>query len=128
VVHPVSGIHKVLVVDDEQVIADTLAIILRNAGFEALTAYSGETAVALARGFRPEAVISDILMPGMDGIEACSRILESYPECKVLLISGQAGVEHHPLTTQLRMSPELEVLDKPVAPEELLQRLGWRHS
>lgn len=119
-----SNIHKVLVVDDERMIADTLAIILRNAGFEALAAYSGEEAVALCTRFRPEAIISDVVMPGMDGVEACSRILASCPECKVVLISGQAWVEPS-RTGRGPKARELEILAKPVEPEDLLARLGW---
>ena len=61
---------KVLVADDEQVIANTLAIILNQAGFEARAVYSGEKAIEALDSFEPDMLISDVIMPGMTGIEA----------------------------------------------------------
>ena len=62
--------RKVLVVDDERVIADTLAIILNQHGFDALAVYTGTGAVEQARSIQPDLIISDVIMPDMDGIEA----------------------------------------------------------
>ena len=61
---------RVLVADDEQVIANTLAIILNQAGFEARAVYSGEKAIEALEEFQPDMLISDVIMTGMTGIEA----------------------------------------------------------
>ena len=65
---------KVLVADDERVIADTLAIILNQSGFEATAVYNGEKAVEAARTLRPDMLISDVIMTDMNGIDAAITI------------------------------------------------------
>ena len=82
---------KVLVADDERVIADTLAIILNQSGFEATAVYSGEKAVEAARTLRPDMLISDVIMTDMNGIDAAITIQTILPNCKILLFSGQAA-------------------------------------
>jgi DNA-binding response OmpR family regulator len=110
---------KALVVDDERVIADTLAIILNQNGYEAVAAYSGAAAVEQARAGKPELIILDVMMPEMSGIEAAKRIRMTQPRCRILLFSGQPEtgdlLEHE--------GQEFEVLAKPVHPSELLARL-----
>ena len=59
---------RVLVVDDERVIADTLAIILNQNGFDASAVYTGTAAVDRARDTRPDLIISDVIMPDMNGL------------------------------------------------------------
>jgi CheY-like chemotaxis protein len=82
---------KVLVADDEQVIANTLAIILNQAGFEARAVYSGEKAIESLDTFEPDMLISDVIMTGMTGIEAAIATRAKRPNCKILLFSGQAA-------------------------------------
>jgi CheY-like chemotaxis protein len=74
--------QRVLVVDDERVIADTLVLILSQKGFEATAAYSGEKAVEAATAFRPDILIMDVIMGGMNGIEASLQISAILPLCK----------------------------------------------
>src|SRR5258708_27335699 len=82
---------RVLVADDEQVIANTLAIILNQAGFDARAVFSGEKAVEALDSFRPDMLISDVIMTGMTGIEAAIITRAPVPNCKILLFSGQAA-------------------------------------
>jgi CheY-like chemotaxis protein len=82
---------KVLVADDEQVIANSLAAILNHSGFEARAVYNGKAAVDSVGSFEPDIFISDVLMPKMTGIEAAIEILAQCPACKVLLFSGVAA-------------------------------------
>ena len=82
---------KVLVADDERVIADTLSIILNQAGFEATAVYSGEKAVETAKTLKPDMLISDVIMTDMNGIDAAIKIRGMLPSCKILLFSGQAA-------------------------------------
>ena len=82
---------RVLVADDEQVIANTLAIILNQAGFEARAVFSGEKAIEALDSFQPDMLISDVIMTGMTGIEAAIITRSKLPNCKILLFSGQAA-------------------------------------
>ncbi len=113
---------KVLVVDDERVIADTLAIILNQNGFDASPVYTGTGAVERARGERPDLVISDVIMPDMNGIDAAIHIREFLPHCKILLFSGQAATADL-LERARAQGHEFEILAKPVHPQDLLARL-----
>jgi CheY-like chemotaxis protein len=113
---------KVLVADDERLIADTLVMILNQCGFDARAAYSGETALELAATFEPEMLISDVIMEDLNGIDAAIRIRKSLPEIKVLLFSGQAATAD--LLEQARARGyEFEIMTKPVHPQDLLSRL-----
>ena len=113
---------KVLVADDEQVIANTLAIILNQAGFEAKAVYSGESAVESIDEFQPNMLISDVIMTGMTGIEAAIKIREKLPTCKILLFSGQAATADL-LEKARAQGHEFEILAKPVHPTDLLAKL-----
>jgi CheY-like chemotaxis protein len=113
---------RVLVVDDERVIADTLAIILNQSGFQATAVYSGEKAVEMAEKLRPEMVISDVIMNDLNGIDAAIQIRAMLPGCKILLFSGQAATAD--LLERVRQQGhEFEILAKPVHPQDLLARL-----
>ncbi len=113
---------KVLVADDEQVIANTLAIILNQAGFEARAVYSGEKAIEALDSFVPDMLISDVIMTGMTGIEAAILTRQKMPKCKILLFSGQAATAD--LLEQARADGhEFEILAKPVHPTDLLAKL-----
>ncbi len=113
---------KILVVDDERVIADTLVIILNRNGFEAAAVYSGEAAVDLARSMQPEMIISDVIMNDMNGIDAAIQIRAILPKCKILLFSGQAATADL-LEKARNQGHEFEILAKPVHPQDLLMRL-----
>ena len=113
---------KVLVVDDERVIADTLAMILNQSGFEARAIYSGEGALELAASFVPDMLISDVIMADLNGIDAAIRIKELLPGIKVLLFSGQAATADL-LEKARAQGYEFEILAKPVHPQDLLSRL-----
>ncbi len=113
---------KVLVVDDEQVIADTLAMILNQSGFQARPVYSGEKAVELASSFLPDMLITDVIMADLNGIDTAIRIRALLPQIKILLFSGQAATAD--LLEKARAKGyEFEILAKPVHPQDLLSRL-----
>jgi CheY-like chemotaxis protein len=113
---------KVLVVDDEQVIADTLAKILDINGYDASAVYSGLSAVESARALQPDLIISDVIMQDMDGIEAAIKIRAFLPSCKILLFSGQAATADL-LENARSQGHDFEILAKPVHPSELLAKL-----
>jgi len=113
---------KIIVVDDEPIIADTLVNILEGEGHDALAVSHGESAVKWAKMMLPDAVISDVIMPGMNGIETAKAIMQSLPNCRIILFSGQtASVD---LLAQARAEGyAFEVLAKPINPEKLLEKL-----
>jgi CheY-like chemotaxis protein len=113
---------KVLVADDERVIADTLAIILNQAGFDATAVYSGEKAVELAASMKPDMLISDVMMPDLNGIDAAITVRRILPTCKILLFSGQAATADL-LDRARTQGHEFEILAKPVHPQDLLAKL-----
>jgi CheY-like chemotaxis protein len=114
--------RRVLVVDDEEVIANTLAIILNQAGFEARAVFSGEQAVELLESFQPEMMITDVIMKGMTGIEAAIATRNKLPKCNILLFSGQA-VTADLLQEARTRGHEFEILAKPIHPSDLLAKL-----
>jgi CheY-like chemotaxis protein len=120
---PENRVHpKVLVVDDEHVIADTLAMILNQSGFDARAVYSGEKAVELASTFAPDMLITDVIMADLNGIDAAIRIRSVLPRIKILLFSGQAATADL-LEKARAQGYEFEILAKPVHPQDLLSKL-----
>ena len=113
---------RVLIADDEEVIANTLAMILNRAGFEARAVYSGEQALEMVHRFTPDMLIADVIMPGITGIETAIRMRTMLPSCKVLLFSGQAATSN--LLEKARADGHrFELLTKPVHPSDLLARM-----
>jgi len=115
--------RRVLVLDDERIIADTLSAILNLHGYESAAVYRGEDAVERSRSFHPELVIADVVMPGMNGIEAAIAIRKMLPGCKILLFSGQAATADL-LQEARRSGHDFEILSKPVHPDELLAKIS----
>ena len=114
--------RRVIVADDEETIATTLAIILNQAGFEARAVFSGEQVVELLDSFQPEMLITDVVMPGMTGIEVAIAVRNRLPDCKILLFSGQAATADL-LEKARAQGHEFEILAKPVHPQDLLAKL-----
>ena len=114
--------QRVLIVDDERVIADTLVLILCQKGFESTAAYSGEKAVEAATAFRPDFLIMDVIMEGMNGIEASLQISAILPLCRVILFSGSTETADLLQEAEAR-GYRFEILAKPVHPSDLVDRL-----
>lgn len=113
---------RVLVVDDDRIIADTLVAILKQAGFEGKAVYGGVEAVREASRWQPDLVISDVIMPDMNGIDASVAIQKALPKCKILLFSGQFATAE--LLRQARASGhDFELLAKPIHPQDILDKL-----
>jgi DNA-binding NtrC family response regulator len=113
-------------VDDEPIIADTLALILKREGFAVFAAYGPERALEIASVAPPNVLLSDVVMPGMDGIELAMEMCKQVPDCRVLLLSGQAAT-----MDLLAMYPDVTkrftILAKPIYPSDLvleISRLG----
>lgn len=114
---------RILIVDDERRIADTSALILQGQGYETAAAYDGDSGLARCREFHPHLVLTDVVMPGMSGIEMAIAIRQEFPGCAILLISGQAATADM-LESARRDGHRFELLAKPVHPTTLLQRVA----
>jgi len=113
----------VLVVDDESVIADTLAEILSRSGYAAMAAYDAEEALETALMMPPELLVTDVVLPGMSGIELSIKMKRIFPDCKVLLFSGQAATSGM-LASANTAGHRFELLTKPIHPNDLLKRVS----
>jgi DNA-binding response OmpR family regulator len=118
----IAGKKRVLVVDDEHSIANSLSWVLNKEGFDARAAYSGEEALETAATFLPNALICDVLMAGISGIETAIRIREKIPSCQVLIISGHVSALDLGENGSGKKHP-FDFLSKPVHPRVLLERL-----
>ncbi len=113
---------RILVVDDEVIIADTIVQILNRNGFIAEAAYSGEQAIEMARDTCPDLVLSDVLMPQVDGVEAAIQIRQLCPDTRIVLFSGQAATLEI-LSRAHARGYNFELLAKPIHPTQLIQHL-----
>jgi DNA-binding response OmpR family regulator len=113
----------VLVVDDESTIADTLTAILKQRGYAAIPAYDAESALESALLIPPELLISDVFLPGMSGIELAVTMQRVFPDCKVLLFSGQASSSDL-LASANNGGHRFSLLTKPIHPTELLAQVA----
>jgi CheY-like chemotaxis protein len=117
-----QGRHKILVVDDQKLIADTLAEILLEENFQAVAAYDGWAALKIARSLQPDYLLCDVLMPGMNGVELAIAIRKMFPNAKIMLFSGQAGISEI-LPDGTNRGFDFELIAKPIHPLKLIERL-----
>ena len=115
---------RVLVIDDEAPIADSLAEILIAHGYDAVAFYSGRAAIEFARERCPDLVVSDVVMPKMNGVDTVLAIRELCPVARILLFSGQAGTKDI-LAKARTHGHEFELVSKPIHPDQLLKKLGF---
>ena len=113
---------RVLVVDDERLVADTTAEILSGAGFDAKSVYDGWAALEMARSFLPDVLLTDVMMPQMNGVELAMTFSKTLPNTKVLLFSGQAGISVV-LDQGRDQGYEFPLIGKPIHPTKLIQTL-----
>jgi CheY-like chemotaxis protein len=118
---------KVIVIDDEALIADTVAEILNHAGLDATPVSDPVEAIRLAQAMQPDVVLSDVIMPAMNGIEAGIKIREMVPGCRIILFSGQAATVDL-LEKARKQGYHFDILGKPIKPEQLISviRTGFR--
>jgi DNA-binding NtrC family response regulator len=86
---------KVFVVDDEVQIAEVLSLGLREAALDVETFNDARSALLRAQDYPPDVLVSDIAMPEMDGIALAKALRKQYPNCKMILISGNPGWKTH---------------------------------
>lgn len=115
----VLGARKILIIDDEPTIADTLAVIFSSSGYDSRSVYSAEQALEVLEEWRPDLAIIDVVLPGMNGIEFAIFLRASYPACQFLLFSGQPGTSG--LLEEAKKKGHLfDILAKPLHPSFML--------
>ena len=113
--------RKILIVDDESAISDTMALIFRMQHYEARVAYTAERAIEVIAEWRPDLAILDVMLPAMNGIDLAIVIKANYPDCHVLLFSGHTNTAML-LEEAGKKGHQFEVLAKPVHPNVMLER------
>ena len=108
--------HTILVVDDEEDIRYALDIYLTQLGYKVLKAENGEEAINLFKVFGPSIILTDIKMPGMDGIELLRKVKKENPETEVIMITGHGDME---LAINSIRNDATDFLVKPINDEAL---------
>jgi CheY-like chemotaxis protein len=118
---PRQRVPHIFVVDDEKMIAETLALILRRSGYSARFFLNPLEALQVSLSEVPDLLISDVDMPQLSGIDLAIRMREQCPTCKILLFSGQAGTLN--LRELGKQGHDFHLLSKPIHPGDLLLRI-----
>ncbi len=108
--------NKILIVDDEEIIVKLLSMSLRSDGYEIVTAYSGEQGLEVFKAESPDIVVTDIKMPGMDGLELLKNIKKIDSEKEVIIVTGHGDIDSTITALQYGAS---DFINKPVRDEAL---------
>lgn len=119
---------KILVVDDEPDIVDMLRMMLESASYEVVSAYDGKEGIEKAKKEKPDAVVLDLMMPGMDGFEACKEMKQD-ADLKDIPVLVLTAISRHFSDTKYARNMGLDLvsddyIDKPVDPNVLLNRIA----
>jgi CheY-like chemotaxis protein len=121
-IEPVGGSETILVVEDDESLRNVTVALLESAGYKVLQAETAESAIALAQD-RTESIdllLTDVLMPGMGGVELSAHLKTLRPDLKVLLMSGYAG---DLIARYGAIEPEMTLMEKPFTRHDLLSRI-----
>lgn len=113
--------HRVLVVDDDRLVADTLRLLFSAHGFESEACYSAEEALQCARSFAPALMLCDVTMPGQNGLELAAAIHREMPDCQLIMLTAYLTNAANVELEALRLDRPLQLLTKPCPPELLLK-------
>lgn len=113
---------RVLVLDDDYLIAETLRVILDLSGFDAVAVCDGPTAIENAKTWKPDILVTDVFMPVMNGFDAARKICAILPNCRIFLLSSEASALYT-VREHRKLGYDFEFLQKPIYPSELLSRL-----
>lgn len=114
---------RVLIVEDEEVVANTLGQILSGHGYDVRIAYSAEAAMQIISGWSPNVALLDVMLPRMNGIEFAVVLKKDRPRCGVVLFSGQPSVEEL-LQKARNEGHSFEILAKPIHPTVVLNTIS----
>lgn len=112
----------VLVVDDDKRLADALAAVLNGHGFNTMTAYSGADAIVAALQSRPDFILMDVMMKGIDGVDAAIAICETLPHCRIVLMSGAESALQN-LEKASQRGHHFDLFMKPITASSLVEMI-----
>lgn len=115
--------RRVLIVDDDRLVADTLCLIFRKSGFDAKPTYSADEALQCAREFFPDLLLCDITMPGRDGLSLVRDITHELPSCRIIVLTGFYSNVKSVREQARELSRQVDILIKPCPPPELLRQV-----
>lgn len=118
-----AGSQRILIIDDDHGIADTLALIFSAHRYAARVAYSAEEAIEMIAEWPPHVAIVDVMLPHMNGIELAIVLKSNYPGCRILLFSGQPDTSRL-VEEALKRGHKFEILAKPLPPTFLLETVA----
>lgn len=114
------GNRRILIVDDEASVAETLEMIFRGCGYEVRAALSAEQGIETIAEWQPDLAIVDVMLPQMNGIEFGTVLKANYPTCHILLVSGHPGTAEL-LELARQQGHSFEILAKPLHPALILE-------
>ncbi len=112
----------ILVVDDEHDLVKLVRYHLEKDGYKVIAAYRGEDALLLARKKRPDLIVLDLMLPGIDGLEVCKRLKADHALTHIAIIVLTAKGEESDITTGLKLGAD-DYMTKPFSPKELVARV-----
>jgi signal transduction histidine kinase len=116
-----NALYKLLIVDDEEGIRKVLKITLEHSGYEVSHASDGETGLKMFKRINPQIVITDIKMPGIDGIELLKAVKDTNPETEVIMITGHGDMD---LAVRSLQHEAADFITKPIDSGELELSVG----
>ena len=114
--------QQILVVDDDEDILGFVSYNLSAAGYQAITASNGQDALALAQKLKPELILLDLMMPGMDGIEICTELRSSKGHYQPLIVFLTARAEDYSQVAALESGAD-DYIVKPIRPRLLITKI-----
>src|SRR3989440_3453175 len=111
---------RILAIDDEPVMTESLKVLLEHHGFEVRTARIGTRGEEIFKTWRPDAVVTDMMLPDVDGIELVRRFKQLDPEAEVIVITGQGNI---PRSVEAVKAGAFDFLEKPIDADRLLDKL-----
>jgi DNA-binding NtrC family response regulator len=112
---------KVLLVDDEEKFLDVLSKRLETRGVAADTAISGEDALVKIKNKQFDAIVLDVMMPGIGGIETLKRIRKQYPELQIIMLTGKGTIDK---AVETMKEGAIDFLEKPADIDKLMDKIG----
>ena len=113
--------YKILIIDDEKIILDLTSIILKNRGYTVLTASDAPTGFNIIESQKPELVLLDYMMPGIDGLTALKEIRGRFPESYVIMFTGKGSEE---IAVELMKAGASDYILKPFNNQDLADRIA----
>ena len=111
---------KILIVDDEPSIIKLVSAYLKPEGYEVFTATDGPSGLKMAKAYKPDLVVLDLMLPGVDGLEVCRRLRRSLPDLPIIMLTALAEAEDR--IAGLEVGAD-DYVTKPFSPRELVLRV-----